>query len=59
LSKIEAKFDFAMYNFNENIQEIGSDLPAPDLSAKLRETKTDLFAVESKRSLREIISFVN
>lgn len=28
-------------------------LPAPDLSAKLRETKTDLFAVESKRSLRE------
>ena len=27
-------------------------LPAPDLSAKLRETKTDLFAVESKRSLR-------
>gem|GEM_PF-7071722 len=48
-----------MYNFNENIQEIGSDLPAPDLSAKLRETKTDLFAVESKRSLREIISFVN
>ncbi len=28
-------------------------LPAPDLSAKLRETQTDLFAVESKRSLRE------
>ena len=28
-------------------------LPAPDLSAKLRETGTDLFAVESKRSLRE------
>lgn len=28
-------------------------LPAPDLSAKLRETRTDLFAVESKRSLRE------
>ncbi|MEI6430349.1 MAG: hypothetical protein WCO45_18495 [Pseudanabaena sp. ELA607] len=28
-------------------------LPAPDLSTKLRETKTDLFAVESKRSLRE------
>ena len=28
-------------------------LPAPDLSAKLRETETDLFAVESKRSLRE------
>jgi len=28
-------------------------LPAPDLSAKLRETNTDLFAVESKRSLRE------
>ncbi|MCA6603757.1 MAG: B12-binding domain-containing radical SAM protein, partial [Pseudanabaena sp. M007S1SP1A06QC] len=28
-------------------------LPAPDLSAKLRETKTELFAVESKRSLRE------
>ena len=28
-------------------------LPAPDLSVKLRETNTDLFAVESKRSLRE------
>jgi radical SAM family uncharacterized protein/radical SAM-linked protein len=28
-------------------------LPAPDLSAKLRETQTPLFAVESKRSLLE------
>ncbi len=28
-------------------------LPAPDLSAKLRQTKTPLFAVESKRSLTE------
>jgi len=28
-------------------------LPAPDLSAKLRETKTSLFAVESRRSLTE------
>ena len=28
-------------------------LPAPDLSAKLRETNTPLFALESKRSLQE------
>ena len=28
-------------------------LPEPDLSAKLRETQTDSFAVESKRSPRE------
>ncbi len=28
-------------------------LPGPDLAAKLRETNTPLFAVESKRSLRE------
>ena len=28
-------------------------LPAPDLAAKLRETKTPLFALESKRSLTE------
>jgi radical SAM superfamily enzyme YgiQ (UPF0313 family) len=28
-------------------------LPAPDLSAKLRETQTPLFAVESKRSLTD------